>query len=363
MLYLAYFIYVFASAQLIVSLVNLIFSQPFPKSKLQLQPLVSVLIPARNEEKNISNILDDLKNQKYNNLEIIIFDDESTDKTAEIVSAKSQTDERIILINSEGLPKGWLGKNFACHSLAKQAKGEFMLFLDADVRVGSNIIIDTITQLRKHNLSLLSIFPKQKMHSWGERITVPNMNFILLSLLPLVLVRSSKRPSLSAANGQFMLFESLAYKKLLPHEKMRSKKVEDIEIAKFFKKEGLKIACLTGKEEISCRMYKSFREAVNGFSKNVIMFFGNSFTCAILFWLVTTLGFLVVWFYMPIQLFVIFLVLILFTRIFISFGSRQNVIINLLLIIPQQLSMGLFIYKAIINKIRKEHQWKGRNIY
>lgn len=362
MIYLAYFVLVFSVIQLLVAFVNLIFRQNLSKLKTEYSELVSVLIPARNEEKNIATILNDLQNQDYHNIEVIVFNDQSTDRTEEIITEFTKKDARIKLVNSNGLPEGWLGKNYACYSLSKHAKGNYLLFLDADVRISNDIIINTITHSIKHNLGLLSIFPKQIMMTLGERITVPNMNFILLSLLPLILVRKAKYASLSAANGQFMLFNSSIYFDTNPHELMKADKVEDIEIARYFKNNNIPVACLTGNDTIKCRMYEGYSEAVNGFSKNVINFFCKSFIIATLFWLVTTFGFIPILESFSPMVSILYLITIIATRVFISIVSRQNILLNLMLVIPQQITMGIFIYKAFINTTKKQYQWKGRNI-
>jgi glycosyltransferase involved in cell wall biosynthesis len=362
MIYLGYFILIFTTLQFLVAAVNLIFLQRYPKTMNPYSGLVSVLIPARNEEKNIGTLLDNLQNQNYQNIEIFVFNDQSTDQTAEVVNNFAQRNNRIKLINSEGLPKGWLGKNFACYKLASKATGDYLLFLDADVRVAGSIIQDTTNLSEKHNLGLLSIFPMQKMENLGERMTVPNMNYILLSLLPLVLVRKTKFPSLAAANGQFMLFNAKTYRKNAPHKQVKNSKVEDIEIARWYKQNHIKVACLVGNPFITCRMYKGFSDAVYGFSKNVIQFFGDSFVLAILFWLITTFGFIVVLLQFSIALFVAYIGLTVLTRIFISTASRQAVLRNLILAVPQQITMGLFIFQAIKNTFKKEYIWKDRKI-
>lgn len=360
--FIAWFVLIFTLLQFMIALANLVFLQRFPKKIQNSNQLVSVLIPARNEEKNIGNLLAGLQNQDYKNIEIIIFNDQSTDKTASIVKGFTETDKRIKLIDSDGLPFGWLGKNHACFSLAKHAVGKYLLFLDADVKIGDNIIRQTIQFSEKHNLGLLSIFPKQIMKSLGEEITVPNMNYILLSLLPLVLVRKTGFSSIAAANGQFMLFQSDIYQKFQPHKKMKSSKVEDIEIARFYKRNKIKVACLTGNSSITCRMYSGFSEAVYGFSKNVIQFFGGSFFIAILFWLVTSLGFIAVLFSFSKLVFLLYLLVLVLTRIFISIVSKQSVLRNLKFIVPQQITMGIFIFQAIINTRKKQYLWKDRNI-
>ena len=362
MIVLAWIVLSFTVIQLLVALVNLIFSQPFHRQETSYNALVSVLIPARNEEKNIAVILSDLQQLQYKNLEIIVFNDQSEDKTAEIVKEFAKKDVRIKLINSTDLPAGWLGKNHACYSLAKIATGEYFLFIDADVRVYGKIISETVTFSENHKLGLLSIFPRQIMKSRGEWFTVPNMNYILLTLLPLILVRKTGFQSLAAANGQFMLFKAAIYNKLQPHEKMKSSKVEDIQIARYLKKNKIKTACVTSKYSIQCRMYSGFGDAVNGFSKNVTMFFGDSFIAAILFWLITSLGFVVVIMQFPLPVIIFYLLAFILIRVAVSAASSQNILKNILFIVPQQLTMGLFITKAIENKLRKRLVWKGRSI-
>jgi glycosyltransferase involved in cell wall biosynthesis len=363
MIIIAGFILIFTFAGFMVAVANLIFEPKLPKRHIQYRNLVSVLIPARNEENNIGNILNDLVHQDYSNIEVIVFNDQSTDRTAEIVEEYAKLDPRIKMTSSDGLPDGWLGKNYACDTLAKNARGAYLLFLDADVRICDDIIINAISYCEYYKLGLLSIFPKQIIKSLGEKVTVPMMNYILLSLLPLILVRTSKLKSFAAANGQFMLFNADTYKTMAPHEIMRKNKVEDIAIAQFFKEKHIPIACLVGDDTIQCRMYNGFKEAVNGFSKNVTAFFGNSFIVALFFWFVTTFGFLFVLFAFSNVVFVSFIIIYFVTRIFTSMVSKQNILDNLLYLIPQQISCGLFIFKAFIYKFIKEYQWKGRSIH
>jgi len=362
MLIIAYIVLGFTVIQLLVALANLVFETTLPESTDAPDDRVSVLVPARNEEKNIGNILDDLINQACRNIEVIVFNDQSEDRTAEIVTEYTISESRIRLVNSGGLPEGWLGKNFACHSLSEKATGKYYLFLDADVRIGKDLIGRAVSFSIRYDIDLISIFPKQIIKSFGERITIPNMNYILVSLLPLVLVRKTEYPSLSAANGQFMFFRADTYHKMKPHETVKADKAEDISIARIYKENGKNIACLLGDDSITCRMYSGFRDAVTGFSKNVIAFFGNSFILALLFWFVTTFGFVAVLSEFSMPVIIAYFIMYLLTRFFISASSRQNIFYNLLFIIPLQVSMGLFIYKAFINKYYKKFRWKGRNI-
>lgn len=359
---IAWFILSFTVIQMIVALTNLVMEKNLPESEELSGDPVSVLIPARNEENNIGNILTDLINQNHENIEILVFNDQSEDNTAGVVSGFKEKDKRISLINSDGLPEGWLGKNYACHRLSENATGKYLMFLDADVRIGNRLIDDAVSFSRKHDTGLISIFPQQMILSFGEKITVPNMNFILVSLLPLILVRKLRFPSLAAANGQFMFFRSDIYKRISPHRLMKKNKIEDIAIAREFKRRRIRIACLLGDERIRCRMYTGFHDAINGFSKNVVGFFGGSFPATVIFWLITSFGFLLILFTLPPLISISYVMFYLLTRIFVSAASRQNILDNIVYIIPLQVSLGIFIYKSIINKKYRKFQWKGRNI-
>ncbi|MEZ5104104.1 MAG: glycosyltransferase family 2 protein [Draconibacterium sp.] len=358
---IVWIILIFTLLQLLVAFTNLLFQPNYSSESLQ-SDLISVLIPARNEENNIGNLLSDLQQQSYSNIEVLVFNDQSADQTQTIVTDFVKNDQRFQIINSDSLPNGWLGKNYACYVLGNRATGSYYLFLDADVRIGKNLILQTVNYLKKHQLSLLSIFPKQQMKTFGEFITVPNMNYILLTMLPLILVEKTNIPSLSAANGQLMLFNSKIYKEIQPHEKLKLSKVEDIETARLFKRNGLKVACHTGNKEISCRMYNSYNEAVNGFSKNVIMFFGNSTLLAILFWLITTLGFIIILIEKSMVFNFGFVFVLFLTRMLVAIKSRQNVFFNILLFPLQQITLAIFIYKSAVHHHQKNYEWKGRKI-
>lgn len=362
MLLILYFFIFFAAVQLLVVLNNYIFRVSFEDSNYQSNELVSVLIPARNEEMHISKILDDLLVQTYSNIEIIICNDHSEDRTKEIILKYSRMDSRIKVIDSEPLPKNWLGKNWACHQLGKVASGNFFLYLDADVSVEKTLISKSIRYLNEKKWGMLSIFPIQKMETTGEYNTVPLMHYILVTLLPLSLVESSRYVSLSAANGQFMLYKASIYQKHQPHEKVKGEKVEDIRIARNLKSKGVKIACLTGIEEISCRMYSSYQEGIIGFSKNMVTFFGNSYLLAFLFWGLTTLPLFLIPIYGDLLSIGLFFTYFISTKILFSLLSKQHILKNILFTIPQHLTMFIILVYSIYTQITKQQQWKGRSI-
>ena len=362
MIYIAYFILAFAGLQLLVALLNFLFRTDYARYRSMGDELVSVLIPVRNEESNIGNLLDDLSKQNYTNIEIIVVNDDSTDNTRKIVLEKSTINNKIKLIDTNLTDSEWLGKNNACYQGALTAKGKYLLFLDADVRLGKEVIKSLLGYLQKNRSVFLSVFPKQIILNKGVASVVPIMNHILLSLLPLFFVRYSRFSSMAAANGQLMLFDTEVYRAFEPHKKFRKEKVEDIHIARFLKKKKFRIACLTGNDDLSCKMYDNYEDALEGFTKNVIAFFGNSYVAAILFWLISFGGIICIVSVLPLWWTLIYILMIIATRIFISSTSRQNITENILLHFVQLYNLGLLIIHSINHKINKNYQWKGRII-
>lgn len=364
MIYFIYLILIFNFLFFLISLLNFIFNKIYLKKLKNSLPkenaLVSVLIPARNEEKNIGNLLNDLINQDYKNIEIIVFNDCSTDKTKEIVKDFISKDKRISLIDSNYLPDGWLGKNFACYNLAKKAKGEYFLFLDADVRIKGNLIQDAISLIKNEKISFLSIFPTQKMFTLGEYLTVPVIYYILLSLLPFILVPKSKYSSLSAAIGQFMLFKKEIYLKYNLHEKFKQSIAEDLEIARYLKKNNERILCLTGDERLECRMYQGLNDAINGFSRTIKFIFGNSYLLLILFWIINFYSLILATFFFISYEFLLILILFVLNRYFVFKLSRQNVFLNLILSPLQVFFLAFIIYRSIIGFKKRNIIWKDR---
>ena len=160
-----------------------------------------------------------------------------------------------------------------------------------------------------------------------------------------------------------MFFDGEIYRKTLPHETIKAEKVEDIKIARLYKKRKLSIACLANETDIKCRMYGSYKESLNGFSKNVSTFFGNSILLSILFWLITTLGFIPILAIYGSTGLAFYLITILVIHMLVSITSNQSVTKNLTYLPFQQLSLGLIIAKSIYNQIKKKHIWKGRNVH
>ena len=362
MIVLAIVAWVFLLVRLGVVVSNLLGRQWLRDLTTDVLPFVSILIPARNEEKVIGKLLDSVTHQDYPALEVIVYDDDSTDATSLIVEDRVKRDTRFSMVRGGPLPEGWLGKNHACHQLALRAKGDYFLFLDADVEIGPRLIQNALAHLTHNNLKLFSIFPQQIMRSWGERITVPVMNHILLTLLPLALIKNDRRASLSAANGQFMLFDGTVYRDQWFHKQLKDQVVEDIMIMRHLKKKGFRVHTLLSNGQIRCRMYESFHEAIRGFSRNVIDYFGGNVLAMILYTIFSVFGFIFVFFGLPLWYFICYILANILMTAFVSWLSRQSVFLNLLLLPVQKITFILMGTRAIMNKIAGNSDWKGRKI-
>ena len=359
---LIYLIFFFLVLRFTVTLFNFLSNPKLTNSVRQYDDFVSILIPARNEETDILNLLHSISEQNYQNYEVIILDDNSTDHTFQICQDFCQQHNRFKVLQGAALPKGWLGKNFACFQLANSAKGKYLIFLDADETIADGLINNSIHRMKLNRLSLLSLFTDQVMLSWGERLVVPLMHFVLLNLLPLRLVRLSKNPSFSAASGQFMMFDAVNYKENQWHEQVKHQVVEDVEIMKLIKGFRYNGEALLANGYINCRMYKSFTEAVDGFSKNFLAGFNNNVFGLFLYLLLVVIGPIAIAFFLSPDLVLFALSLIVLSRVMISLSSRQSILLNVLLH-PIQLLCMVFISVISVKKhFTKTIVWKGRAI-
>ena len=350
------------SILLLVVIMNL-FSAPRMKNikaPLSSSPTVSVCIPARNEEHNIGNVLRSLLKSSFPVAEIIVVDDHSTDKTADVVSGLATQDQRIRLIQGAEMPSGWKGKNFACFQAAGAARGDVLLFLDADVVLTPHAVSYALHTMEEKQCAMLSVFPTQIIRSFGEWLIVPLMNWLLLTFLPLRNVYASADPRFVAANGQMIMIRRDLYNAIGTHQQFRDAVVEDMEVAREVKKSGNRMITLTGGDAVYCRMYDGFADAVNGFSKNFYAGFNigkPGFLLMIIFFM---LLFWVPLFLIPAgTVYIIPVVLILCSRVGVSLLSRQNIVFNMLL---HWIQMPLMFYIGLRSLTKKDVRWKGRII-
>jgi len=230
-------------------------------------PLISVLVPARNEEANIAACLESLRRQDYPNYEILVLDDNSSDRTAAIVEGIEAIDPRVRLLHGEPLPEGWAGKPFACHQLAAQAKGSWLLFTDADTTHSPSMLRHAMAYSLDHRLSLLSGLPLQRTVSPSQKMVIPALYFVILTCFPLWWLQGSSKPKPGLVIGQFIFVKAEDYHEVGGHEAVRSRIIEDVCLGLEFAHHGKRQGVVDLSREVSCRMYTNVGEVWQGFTK------------------------------------------------------------------------------------------------
>jgi len=269
-------ILIFLSLGLLTALANALSIRRFdqyPAAKAF--PRVSVLVPARNEARNIEACVRSLLSQDYPDFEIIVLDDHSTDGTR-LALARLEAEGgvfRLRVLEGRPLPEGWLGKHWACHQLYQAATGDLLLFTDADTRHQSNMLRDSVAALFAERADLVTAFPREEVVTWGERLLVPVISFGIFTFLPVRLIQKLRWAGLSITIGQFMLFRRAAFEAVGGYEAVRSQVVDDVCLGRLIIAHGFRWQMLDGTEHVTCRMYRGFSDAVEGFSKNVFAVF------------------------------------------------------------------------------------------
>jgi glycosyltransferase involved in cell wall biosynthesis len=353
--------FTFLILRLLVAAYNYFTSPKLIPKQSEETGLISILIPARDEEKNIGRLLDSVLVQKDLLYEVIVLDDHSTDSTKRIVEEYARLHPEVKLLTGAPLPNGWTGKNFACHQLANAAAGKFLVFLDADVVISPELISSAVQRMKEKNLSLLSLFCQQHTSTFGEKITVPLMNYLLFTLLPIRLIESNPRPIFSAACGQFMMFKASNYLHYQWHQRACGNVTEDLAIMKMLKRNGEKGEGILSGKLMTCRMYNGFNDAVNGFSKNFITPFSNSVLLFILFLSVVLIGPLIILATANPYLIALLIAVIAVTRFFTGKLSGEK--IGRIILHPfQMISLFYIGLVSIYNRCTGLGQWKGRKV-
>jgi chlorobactene glucosyltransferase len=249
--------------------------------------MVSILVPARDEERNIARCLDSLLAQTYTNYEIVVLDDQSTDRTWEILCEYQRANPgRVRAVKGVPLSEsGWCGKPHAMHQLSKHARGEYLLFTDADTTHGPESVAWAVTNMEWHKADCVSGFVLQEMDTLGEQCIVPATYIMSAMVLPLWLIAALKAPGLSFAIGQVIMFRRRVYEAIGGYASVAGEITDDLAIARELKKAGFREVFLDIRKHVRCRMYNGYRASFNGMSKNIYdlarhrsVFFAAAFT-------------------------------------------------------------------------------------
>lgn len=252
------------------ALINSIFG-PFLKKRIEPKsfPKASFIVPARDEEKNIAECLDALLAAEYPDFEIIVYDDESSDRTAEIVAEYVEKFKNVKLIRGQGLPENRLGKNNACFRAAEIAEGEILAFTDADMRPKPAALRNSVGYMQKFDLAMISAFPRQITRTFSEKLLVPIVDLTIYSFFILWSSRFVPFKAFAAANGQWIVFDRSPYFDIGGHDAVGGEIVEDVALARLTKSRGYNILTCSGAGAIEGRMYDNFGDIWSGLSKNL----------------------------------------------------------------------------------------------
>jgi len=229
---------------------------------------ISLLIPARNEERSIAAAVESALASIAVNLEVIVLDDHSDDNTASIVEAIAQRDSRVRLIQAPPLPSGWCGKQHACWVLSRHARHPLLVFVDADVRLSPDALARMAEFQRQSGAELVSGVPQQETGTWLEKLVIPLIHFLLLGFLPMFRMRTTTKPAYASGCGQLFLTTRNGYDKAGGHAAIRTSLHDGITLPRTYREHGLKTDLFDATDIATCRMYRSAREVWHGLAKN-----------------------------------------------------------------------------------------------
>lgn len=231
-------------------------------------PKISILVPARNESRNLRNSLESLLALDYPDFEVLVVDDHSEDNTFAIAESMAQRDPRVKTLRSASLPPDWRGKSWALHQAAAGAAGSWLLLTDADVVHDPGILRSALAAAQKERIDLLSILPHVECVTFWERVVMPAFAIILTMIRP-VYRSNDPASSVALAAGGFILVKSLLFRHEDGYHRIREAVAEDVKLAELFKASGYRIKTwITREPRVSTRMYDSFHGIWEGLSRH-----------------------------------------------------------------------------------------------
>ena len=236
----------------------------------ELPPRVSVIIPARNEERNIGRCVSSVAGTDYPNVEVIVVDDHSTDRTAQLASELAAKDGRVRVIGNAPLPEGWFGKQWACANGALASTGEILFFTDADTVHAPDLITRSVNGMLRRGADLFTVAGTQEIVTvWEKLVQAQVFTIMAVRYGGTESITKSKRVTDKIANGQCLFVRRDVYDSMGGHSLVKSHVADDMMLAQRYFSAGKRIVCELGLNQLSTRMYSSLRELVDGWGKNV----------------------------------------------------------------------------------------------
>ncbi len=355
-------ILIYWAAALLNTILNLLLIRRVRPRVLDRQPFVSVIVPARDEERSIEATVRALLAQDYPAFEVIVVNDRSTDATGAILA--SIADPRLIVVDNEEPPPGWLGKPWALHHGSRRARGELLLFVDADILYTPPALRAVVGEIERSGVTMLGLFPHLEMHGFWENVAMPNLPMLGFTVLPTWLGDRLAVTTLAIGGGTGNLIRRVDYESIGGHEALQAAVIDDIGLARHVRRSGRHTELVRAEDLVSVRMYHGFAEVVRGFTKNAFATIDRRYVAGILGLLVSVL--VNVFPYIPAltgnRLALISVGLITLTRI-ILFSALRYPLWSALLLHPLQILLWTFIMvrSMWITGVRRRLTWRGRS--
>ncbi len=335
-------------------------------------PIVSIILPVRNQANTVSECVASLVALDYPQKEIIVVDGNSTDRTQDILKSFNG---KIKLVEEEPLPQGWVGKNWACHTGYQQARGDLLLFTDGDSIHSRDSLAKTVSYLEATKADLVTLAPATILRTFWEKLLQPPIFWLIMMFVGGKWVNDDNKPRWALGNGQYMLFRREAYYKVGGHYAVRDRITEDYSLGRLIKARGLRLRMVTASDSLGVRMYSSLPGIWRGWRKNFYSVSGNHPLFRAVYRLILLFTFLVLPFIVlaygvylaPVTPLNIYLVTGAFMAAFLWLGLiildrsiRVNPLYALLLPFAILVYMGIGIDSTARGALGLGFSWKGR---
>ena len=320
----------------------------------------SILVPCRNEAENVSELVATLGALDHPRYEVIFIDDNSTDGTGELLAQAIQNHSLMSVVSAAKLPDEWMGKPWALSQGLSHATHDYIVTVDADVRLSPNALSAMDSVLQRTGSDFLSPYPSQMAVTMSERVVQPLLQWTWMTTVPLRLAMRSSRPSLAVANGQFLIVKKSALIAVGGFAAIQSSVLDDIDLARALIRGGFSGGVCDGSKIASTRMYSSFAEIRAGYGKSMSTGFGGIFGSLALALVMAISGLLpFIYSFFGSTVATAALLLVVTSRVVSSISSRSLIIDSLL----HPISTIVFIYLLIYsNFFHSKITWKGRSI-
>ena len=326
-------------------------------------PLVSVIIPARDEAASIGRTVRAFLAQTYTALEIVVVDDRSSDGTGSILDSIAAEDVRFRVIHGVEPPEGWLGKPWALHQGQGLARGELLLFVDADIIYEPPAVAAAVQQLRESKTSMVTLFPHLVMQTFWEKLAMPYLAFAAYSILPTWLANRTRIPILGVGGGTGNLVRRDHYDAIGGHASLREAVVDDVATARLLRRNGYRTTVAQASSLTSVRMYEGRAAIVEGFTKNIFAVFHRSYVLTVtLAVLAVVFHVLPYWWALQGELLSAGVVAIITATRLILFASLRYPLLDALWAHPFMILFWtwLWLRSMWVTGVRKQLSWRGR---